>query len=193
MTHPSGTGPNVPPSVPLRAAARSSWGWTVARGVLTLIFGLLALIWPGAAFLSLALVFGAYAFVDGIAALVTGFSSRAGGVRWPLVLSGVLGVLAGAFTFVNPGVTALALLWLIAAWALVRGVLEIVAAIRWRAEIPGAGEWLLGLGGLLSVILGILLALNPLAGIITTAYFIGAYAVVAGAVLIVLGLRLRNL
>lgn len=192
MTQNSDLGP-APRSSSLRAAARSSWGWTVARGALTLIFGILALIWPGAAFLSLAIVFGAYAFVDGIATLIGGFSSRSGGVRWPLILSGVLGIIAGIITFVSPGATVLALLWLIAAWALVRGILEIVAAIRWRAEIPGAGEWLVGLNGLLLVILGILLAFNPLAGIITTAYFIGFYAVIAGLVLIVLGFRLRNL
>ncbi|GMA16581.1 HdeD family acid-resistance protein [Deinococcus metallilatus] len=191
MTQPGNPGPAPTPS--FRAAARSSWGWTVARGVLTLLFGILALIWPGAAFLSLAVVFGAYAFVDGIATLIGGFSSRAGGVRWPLVLSGVLGILAGIVTFVNPGATVLALLWLVAAWALVRGVLEIVAAIRWRAAIPGAGEWLVGLSGLLLVILGILLALNPIAGTLTVSYFIGVYALIAGIVLIVLGLRMRNL
>ncbi|MBB5234638.1 HdeD family acid-resistance protein [Deinococcus budaensis] len=192
MTQNSDLGP-APRSSSLRAAARSSWGWTVARGVLTLIFGILALIWPGAAFLSLAIVFGAYAFVDGVATLIGGFASRSGGVRWPLILSGVLGIVAGVITFVNPGATVLALLWLIAAWALVRGILEIVAAIRWRAEIPGAGEWLVGLSGLLLVILGLLLLFNPLAGIITTAYLIGFYAVLAGIVLILLGFRLRNL
>lgn len=192
MTQNSDLGP-APHSSSVRAAARSSWGWTVARGVLTLIFGILALVWPGAAFLSLALVFGAYAFVDGIATLIGGFASRSGGVRWPLVLSGVLGIIVGIITFFNPGATVIALLWLFAAWALVRGLLEIVAAIRWRHEIPGAGEWLVGLSGLLLVILGVLLALNPVAGTITVSTFIGFYAVIAGIVLIVLGFRLRNL
>lgn len=157
----------------------------VARGVLTLIFGILALIWPGAAFLTLALLFGAYAFVDGVAQLIAGFSSRSGGVRWPLILAGVLGIAVGLITFFNPEIAALALLWLIAAWALVRGVLEIVAAIRWRAEIPGAGEWLVGLSGLL--------VLNPRAGIITTAYFTGFYALFAGIALTLLGFRMRTL
>lgn len=192
MTQNSDLGP-APRSSSLRAAARSSWGWTALRGVLTLIFGILALIWPGAAFLSLAVVFGVYAFVDGLATLIGGLTSRSGGVRWPLVLSGALGVIVGLITFFNPGATVLALLWLFAAWALVRGVLEIAAAIRWRDEIPGAGEWLVGLSGLLLVILGILLALNPVAGTITVSYFIGFYALIAGIVLIALGFRLKNL
>ena len=82
-----------------RSAARASWGWLVARGALALLFGVFAFVFPGAAFVSLAVGFGVYAFVDGITTLIAGFSSRSGGVRWSLVLSGALGVLIGVVTF----------------------------------------------------------------------------------------------
>ncbi|HSV68121.1 MAG TPA: HdeD family acid-resistance protein [Mycobacteriales bacterium] len=168
--------------------------WVVAvRGVAAVLFGLMAIIWPAITVTVLVLLFGAYALVDGVLALVTAiFGGRsAGGRRLWLALEGVAGVLTGVITFVWPGITTLALLWLIAAWVLVTGVLEIVAAVRLRREMEG--EWLLALSGVLSVVFGILLIVWPTAGAVTVVWLIGIYAVVFGVALIVLSLRLRKI
>lgn len=170
-----------------------SW-WAVAlRGAAAVIFGLIALIWPGITVLVLVALFGAYALVDGVTALGSAiFGSRGptGGRGW-LVVEGITGILVGVLTFAWPGTTTLVLLWLIAAWALVTGVLEIVAAIQLRREIRG--EWRLILSGGLSVLLGILLVALPATGALALVYLIGAYAIVFGVVLLGLGLRLRRL
>lgn len=168
------------------------WWAVVLRGVAAVLFGLMALIWPGITVIVLVALFGAYALVDGIIGLGTAvFGGRERGRRGWLVVEGIAGVLAGIFTFAWPGITALVLLWLIAAWALVTGVLEIVAAVRLRREIQG--EWLLALSGVLSVLFGILLAVWPAAGALSVVFVIGIYAIVFGVALVGLGLRLRRL
>lgn len=168
--------------------------WVVAvRGVAAVLFGLMAIIWPAITVTVLVLLFGAYALVDGVLALFTalfGGDSSEGRRPW-LALEGVAGVLTGVLTFLWPGITTLVLLWLIAAWVLVTGVLEIVAAARLRREIEG--EWLLGLSGVLSVVFGILLVIWPTAGAVTVVWLIGIYAVVFGVALIALSLRLRKI
>jgi uncharacterized membrane protein HdeD (DUF308 family) len=168
--------------------------WVVAvRGVAAVLFGLLAVIWPGITVTVLVLLFGAYALVDGILALATAvFGGRSAEGRRPwLALEGVAGVLTGVITFLWPGITTLVLLWLIAAWVLVTGVLEVVAAVRLRREMQG--EWLLALSGVLSVVFGILLIVWPTAGAVTVVWLIGIYAVVFGLALIALSLRLRKI
>src|SRR5262249_13320305 len=133
--------------------------WVLAlRGVVAVLFGLLAFVWPGVTLAALVLLFGAYALLDGVAALVHAVAGGAG-MRWPLALEGLVGVLAGIATLVWPGITALALLYLIAVWAIVTGVLEVVSAIRLRQVIDN--EWLLGLSGLASVVFGVLLVVWP--------------------------------
>jgi uncharacterized membrane protein HdeD (DUF308 family) len=170
------------------------WWVVVLRGVVAVLFGLMALIWPGITLFVLVVLFGAYALVDGLFALGTaafGGDRAAAGRRGWLIVEGIAGILIGILTFVWPGITTLVLLWLIAAWALLTGVLEIVAAVRLRREIQG--EWLLALSGALSVLFGILLAVWPAAGALTVVLLIGGFAVVFGVVLVVLGLRLRRL
>jgi uncharacterized membrane protein HdeD (DUF308 family) len=168
--------------------------WVVAlRGVAAVIFGILALVWPAITLGALVLLFGAYALVDGVCALwtaATGGPAASGRRPW-LVLEGVAGVAAGIVTFVWPDITALALLAVIAAWAFVTGVLEIVAAVRLRREIEG--EWLMVLSGVLSVVFGILLIINPAAGALAVTWLIGAYAIVFGVVLLGLAMRLYRL
>jgi len=168
--------------------------WAVAlRGVAAVLFGLIALNWPDVTLLVLVVAFGAYALVDGVIALGTAiFGGRGATARrgW-LIVEGIAGILIGILTFVWPSVTTLVLLWLIAAWALVTGVLEIIAAVRLRREIEG--EWLLVLSGAFSVLFGILLVVWPAAGALTMVYIIGGFAVAYGIVLIVLSLRLRRL
>jgi uncharacterized membrane protein HdeD (DUF308 family) len=175
----------------LDALARN-W-WVVAlRGALAVLFGILALIWPAITIGALVLLFGAYALVDGVFALGTALfgGHRAEGRRPALILEGIVGIAAGIVTFVWPHVTTLALLWVIAAWALVTGVLEIVTAIRLRRELHG--EWLLVLSGALSVVFGIVLLVRPGAGALALIWVIGAYAIIFGLMLLVLAFRLRR-
>jgi uncharacterized membrane protein HdeD (DUF308 family) len=164
--------------------------WTLAlRGLAAVIFGILAYIWPDITFTVLVLFFGAYALWDGVFALIGAFRT-AGERRWMLVLEGLVGIAAGLVTFFWPGAATLAILTIIAAWAIVTGIFEIIAAIRLRAEIEG--EWFMLLSGLLSVLFGIALAIWPAAGLVAVTWMIGAYAIIFGILLIVLGFRLRN-
>ena len=168
--------------------------WAVAlRGVVAVLFGLLALIWPDITLLALVILFGAYSLVDGTFALGSAiFGENAdGSSRAWLAVQGVSGVAIGLITFFWPDVTALVLLYLIAFWAIVTGVLGVIAAIRLRRELNG--EWLMVLAGTLSVVFGILLAVWPAAGALTLVLFIGAYALLFGIVLIGLAFRLRHL
>ena len=137
------------------------------------------------------LFWGAYALVDGVAALVGGWQTKDGGKpMWTVVLVGIVGIAAGIFTFLQPGVTAIALLMLIAVWAIVHGVLEISAAIRLRKEIQN--EWLLILSGVLSVAFGALMILSPGAGAMAVLWLIGAFSVAYGALLIILSFKLKK-
>jgi uncharacterized membrane protein HdeD (DUF308 family) len=167
------------------------WWILAVRGALAVLFGLLALIWPGITVLALVLLFGAYALVDGVLALYTALFDRGrpGGRGW-LVLEGVAGVLAAIGAFVWPDITALVLLYFIAAWALVTGVAEIVAAIRLRQEIEG--EWLMILSGALSILFGILAFLFPGAGALAVVWLIATYAIAFGIVMVILAFRLRR-
>jgi uncharacterized membrane protein HdeD (DUF308 family) len=165
----------------------------VVRGAAALIFGLLALIWPHLTVLVLVLLFGAYAIVDGIFALgsaIFGGRSVEGRRPW-LVVEGIAGIVAGILTFIWPTVTTLVLLYLIAFWAIVTGILEIMAAVRLRREIRG--EWLLALAGVLSVLFGVLLIIWPATGALAVIWLIATYAIVFGVAMIALGLRLRAL
>jgi uncharacterized membrane protein HdeD (DUF308 family) len=168
-----------------------NWGWIALRGAAALIFGVLAFAWPVKALFVLVLFFGAYALVEGIFALIAAFRIRDGGKpMWSFVVIGILGIAAGIVTFLWPGITALALLTLIAVWALFMGVFQIVAAVRLRKEITH--EWLLGLSGLLSVVFGVAMLARPVEGMIAIVWVIAAYSVVFGILLLVLGFRLKN-
>ena len=171
---------------------RRNWWLLALRGLAAVIFGVLAFAWPGITLLSLIWLFGASALVNGILSLVLAIKAPKGYPRFgSLILGGLLGILAGLLTFVMPGITALGLLILIAAWALVTGILEIVAAIKLRKTITG--EWMLILAGLASVAFGILLILQPAAGALVMVLWIGAYALVFGILLFVLAFKMRSL
>ena len=175
----------------LRTLGRNWWALAL-RGVAAMLLGILAFAWPGITLFVLVLFFGAYMLVDGIFAIVA--AVRAAGEEdrwWLLLIEGILGVLAGLVAFFWPGLTALALLYFIAAWAIVTGIMEIVAAVRLRQEIEG--EWALGLSGLLSVIFGVLLVVLPApAGLLSLVWLIGAYAVATGVLLLILAFRVRS-
>ena len=164
--------------------------WVIGlRGLAAILFGVLAFVWPGMTLAVLVLLFGAYALVDGVLTLVAAFR---GGVqhRIVMVVEGVVSVLAGLAAFVWPGLTALVLLYIIAFWAIVTGVLEIVAAIRVRRAI--SNELGLVIGGVLSVVFGVVLLIAPGAGALAVIFLIGAYAVVFGIALLGLAWRLRE-
>lgn len=168
---------------------RENW-WAIAlRGLIGILIGGVAFLLPITTMIALVWLFGAYAILDGLFNLVTVW--RRGRTRpwWAMALEGVLGLAAGIVSFIWPGITAFALVYLIAAWALVTGVLEIVAAIRLRKEIKG--EWLLALTGVFSLILGVLFAIAPDAGALALVWLWGAYTAAFGAILIWLSFRLR--
>jgi uncharacterized membrane protein HdeD (DUF308 family) len=170
--------------------ARNWWTLTL-RGLLAVVFGILAFVWPGITLLGLVFLFGAYAITDGIFAIAAGVRGRGQSRWWVLLIQGILGVIAGLLAFLVPGITALFLLGLIAGWALFTGVMEVVAAVQMRKYITG--EWLMVLSGIASVLFGVLLLLNPAAGALAVVWIIGAYAVLFGVLLLALGFKLRGL
>jgi uncharacterized membrane protein HdeD (DUF308 family) len=164
--------------------------WVIGlRGLAAILFGVLAFVWPGMTLAVLVLLFGAYALVDGVLTLI---AAVRGGVQHRIVMlvEGVVSVLAGLAAFVWPGLTALVLLYIIAFWAIVTGVLEIVAAIRVRRAI--SNELGLVIGGVLSVVFGVVLLIAPGAGALAVIFLIGAYAVVFGIAVLGLAWRLRE-
>ena len=171
----------------------SRYWWVIAlRGAVAILFGVLAFAWPGVTLSALVVLFGAYAIVDGVAAIVVGIKDYGEKERWwATLLGGLVSLGAGIVTFMMPGLTALTLLTLIAIWAVMRGVFEIVAAIRLRKEIKG--EWLMALAGALSIAFGLYMIAFPGAGAIAVVWWIGAYAVAIGLMLVMLGFRARGL
>jgi uncharacterized membrane protein HdeD (DUF308 family) len=168
-----------------------NWWLVLLRGIAGIIFGILTFFAPVISLAALVLLFGAYAFADGVLAVISAIRGRGEKERWWLVLlEGVFGIGAGIVALLWPGINALALLYVIAAWALVTGGLEIAAAIRLRKVITG--EWLLALSGVASVALGIVLALFPGPGALALVLWIGAYALVSGVLFVVLAFRLRS-
>ena len=168
-----------------------AWWLVLLRGIAAILFGILALAWPQVTLFSLVLLWGAWALIDGVAALVAGWNAKDGGKpMWQIVLVGVAGIAAGVLTFVMPGVTAIALLVMIAVWAIVSGVFQIVAAIRLRKEI--ANEWMLILSGALSVVFGALMIVSPGAGALAVLWLIGSFAIAFGVLLAFLAFRLRK-
>src|SRR5579872_2825589 len=146
----------------MRILIAKNWWSLVLRGLAAILLGFITVIWPGITLGALVLLFGAYALIDGVLSLVGAVRAAESHERWGVLLfEGLAGIVAGIVTFVWPAITALTLIYVIAAWALVTGVFEIVAAIRLRKYIPG--EWMLGLSGLASLILGILMIAVPLA------------------------------
>jgi uncharacterized membrane protein HdeD (DUF308 family) len=167
------------------------WWALVLRGCAAIAFGVLAFAWPGITLQVLVLFFGAYALIDGILSVAAAVRAHGHSENWGLfLLQGLLGIGLGVLTWLAPGATAVAILLYMAAWALVTGVLEIVAAVRLRREIEG--EVWLALGGLLSIAFGMLVLAFPLAGALGLIWLIGSYAVAFGICLVALGFRVRR-
>ncbi|HHL20485.1 MAG TPA: HdeD family acid-resistance protein [Aliiroseovarius sp.] len=180
------------------------WGWIVASGIVTLIFGLLAFRMPLGAVFAMTLLFGAYALADGVLSVIAAIQSRRDADTsndrnfWPLLARGVLGIFAGVIVLVLPGLSVVSLTaftWaMLSIWAIATGILEIMAAVRLRKEMKG--EWLLALSGLVSLAAGVaipvILLQNPAASIITMGWLIGFYALAHGVLEVGLGLSLRK-
>ena len=162
------------------------WWVMLLRGILAILFGFLAFAMPGLTLFTLVMLWGAYALVDGIMAMVAGVRTRA----WSMLLIGLLGLAAGFVTIINPNITAVVLLYFIAAWAIVRGLFEIVTAIEVRKEIDN--EWLLILDGVLSVVFGGALLWRPGVGALAMVWMIATFAIIYGIMLIPLAFRLRH-
>ena len=167
-----------------------NWWLFLLRGIAGIVFGVITFFAPGISLAALVLLFGAYALADGVFAIWSAIRRHGEDRWWLLTLQGLLSIAAAVVTVLWPGITALVLLYVVAAWALVTGVLEIAVAIRLRKAIPN--EWLLVVSGIASVVLGVLLAANPALGALVVVLWIGAYALVSGAMLVALSLRLRR-
>lgn len=169
---------------------RRNW-WAIAiRGIVALIFGLLVLIYPRQAVLILILLFGAYAGVDGIFAILSAVLAEQAHERWwPFVVEGIVGLAVAAVTFFFPRDAALAIYFLIAAWAIVTGIIEIVAAVRVRVAI--ANEVLLLISGIASVLFGALMIVFPAVGVLAVIWLIGFYALFFGALMLGFAFRIR--
>ena len=173
-------------------AAGGDWRWIALRAVAAFIFGILALVLPGLTLATLVLIFGAFALLDGVYSLVLAFT-RGRGAGWGAVWMGLLGLAgigAGIVTFFWPGITALALLYVIAAWALVTGAFEIAAAIAFRKVLTH--EWLLVVDAVLSFILAGILVVAPVTGALAITWAIGFYALFSSGVLAAQAWRLRK-
>jgi uncharacterized membrane protein HdeD (DUF308 family) len=170
----------------------SGMWWALAlRALAAILLGIIAFALPGPTLAAIVIVFGIYAITDGILAIIAAVRGIRKKERWgPMLIEGIVGIVAGAIAIFWPGIGALALTYLVAAWALVTGAFEIAAAIRLRKEIKG--EWLLMILGLLSIVLAVLIALFPGAGALTLVWWLGAYALAYGVISLVLALRVRT-
>jgi uncharacterized membrane protein HdeD (DUF308 family) len=169
------------------------WWVILLRGIVAVLFGIVAFAFPISTAGAFVIVFGAYALVDGVLTIVSALrmAHPDSGRWWSLLIGGIVGIAIGAVTFFWPAVTALALGFLVAAWAIATGIFEIGAAVRMRKDVPG--EILFFVTGLLSIVLGAILAIHPFTGLIAAVYIIGAYAILAGITLCALAFRLRAL
>jgi len=147
--------------------------------------------WPGITLTALVLLFGMYALIDGLSAIRFGAAGyRTESSWWEMMLVGILGVLVAIVTFLWPGITAMALLVVIGVWAIVRGIMEIAAAIHLRKVLTH--EWLLALTGVLSIVAGIIILARPKLGALAIVWLIGFWAILVGIVATILAFRLLN-
>jgi uncharacterized membrane protein HdeD (DUF308 family) len=175
----------------LAGILRRTWWLLLLRGLMAIAFGVLSWVQPGISLAALVMLFGVYALIDGVAGVWASLAGRKDdGHWWVLLLWGLVGVGVGTLTLLAPGITALALLFYIALWAVATGVLQIVAAVRLRKEIEG--EWMLGLGGLASVAFGLVLMARPMAGAVALLWIIATYAIFFGLLLVVLAFKARR-
>ncbi len=170
---------------------RGMWWALALRALAAILLGIFAIVMPGPTLAAIVIVFGIHAITDGILAIIAAVRGIRKNERWgPMLFQGVIGIIAGVIAIGWPGTGALALTYLVAAWALVTGAFEIAAAIRLREVIKG--EWLLFIAGLLSIVLAVLIVVFPGAGALTLVWWLGAYAFAYGVVSLALAFRVRS-
>ena len=167
------------------------WWVLLLNGLAAIAFGVIAFTRPGITLFALVFLFGIYAFLDGITAISASLAARTqrGQSWWQMLLIGILGILAGFTSFMWPHITAVALLLVIGVWAIIRGVLEIIAAIELRKVIEH--EWMLGLAGVASLLFGAILLARPGVGALAMVWMIGAFALVHGVLLVAFSFRVK--
>jgi uncharacterized membrane protein HdeD (DUF308 family) len=168
------------------------WWVLLIRGLAAIALGICAIVWPGITLVVLVFLFAAFTIVDGVAGIMLGIRGEADGtVWWTMVVLGALAIVAGIVAFAWPGLTLLVLLTIVGVSAIIRGVFEIVAAIRLRKVIDD--EWILGLSGAMSILFGGLILWRPDVGLLAIALLIGAYMLALGILAVALSLRLRRM
>lgn len=170
------------------AALAENWWAFLMRGIFAILFGIGALAFPGITLLVLLVLFGFYCLVDGFASLAMAFEAEKKG--W-YIIGGLVSLAAGVITFARPGVTALALLFVIGFWAIVRGITDVVVAFEIRKLVEG--EWMLALGGVVSVLFGLLVLARPAGGALALIWLIAFFALILGFLLVGVGFKLRRL
>jgi len=176
------------------ASLKQHWWSLLIRGIIAIVFGLCCFFLTGATLAALVLLIGAFFIVDGVfmlAGALRSSSASSTGEWWMMLLGGIVGIAAGVLTFMWPGITALTLAFFAGAWAFITGILELATAIRLRNVLPN--EWLWIVNGVLSVLLGIGIALYPGAGLAALVWLLGFYAILAGITMLTLAFRLRAL
>lgn len=175
---------------PMLYALADRWWLFLMRGIAALVFGILALIWPGVTLVTLVLLYGVFALIDGAIAIVGAIRGSEDSSRWWLAIVGLVSIAAGAFALLWPGISSLVFVLCVAVWSIAIGLMQIVGAISMRHEIDDG--WLLVASGALSVIFGGLLLSRPGAGAVALVFVIAAYAIAYGIMLILLAFRLRK-
>lgn len=175
---------------PLLRRMAENWWLFLLRGVLAILFGIAAIAWPGMTLLTLAIIFGVYAIIDGVMSLMAAVRGDGRMPRWWLTVVGIAGVLAGLIAIFWPDITVLLLITFMGAWFVIRGIFEIIGAFALRREIDN--EWTLVLGGVVSVLFGLIILIAPGGGALALAWLIGTIAIVGGIMFIGLALRLRR-
>ena len=173
----------------LHGLARN-WWLILLRGIAAIAFGISAFVWPGITIVTLALLYGVFAFIEGVLALAAAVMGGSPAPRWWLAIVGLLGIAVGVLTWMMPVVTAFILVLFFAGWAIATGVVQIIAAIRLRKEIDN--EWMLVAVGAISVLFGVLVAIQPMVGAISLVFVLGAYAIIFGIALVGFAFKLRG-
>lgn len=169
--------------------ARNWWAFVI-RGVLAVLFGIVAFLLPGVTMLSLVLLFAAYAFTDGVFAIAAAVMAAKGHERWGLlILEGLVDIAAGVTAVMWPGLTVIVFVTLVAFWALLSGGLLLAASFKVDAD---HGRWWMALGAVVSILYGVALIIAPLVGAVVLTWWIGAYAIVFGITMLILAFRLRS-
>lgn len=178
------------PGHTLADLSKRNWWLMALRGLVAVLFGVMAFVWPHITLLTLVYLFGFYALVNGVLALVLAYGGPPDHRVGSLVVEAIISVIAGIVALVVPGITALALVLLIGIWAVVTGIIEITGAVRLRKVINN--EWLFILSGIVSLIFGVLLLVQPKVGALALIWWIGAFAIVFGVLIISLAFRMRS-